>query len=374
MNFSFHFYGTYCAAREAGFDDNWAWIIAHSAQFVDDCTKELLQNHELKGHMPTCHTNAELIKMNAGPFGSRFPDEIPQVWTPFHFLPGNIGEDGKTRLKYRNGDFFDDPQTIEFFKLMCLPYSEAVGKIVDKAKAEFTSAPDRIVKNLLYIGMVMHVLADTFSHEYFVGIPSEAVNETSWITEYEDDSQMPYSRSCIRCIVKKTRPSYIYSPAFSSTSLGWLGHGRAGKYPDIPNKKYYYNPNWDPNAECFKDNPLLHLCAFYQMKNAMKFILDTANSGNFDYKKELTAEEHDSEYSSKLLKIFNSDGDTDIQNQMWAQHIFESYDQGVIEHDPDFLASDSAFMRDFMNNADEHRKMVCEYCHSISPSLKYFDI
>lgn len=44
MDFSFHYYGTYCAAREAGFDNDDAWVIAHSAQFVDECSKTLLED------------------------------------------------------------------------------------------------------------------------------------------------------------------------------------------------------------------------------------------------------------------------------------------------------------------------------------------
>ncbi len=375
MNFSFHYYGTYCAAREAGFNNDDAWAIAHSAQFVDDCTKELLQKHGFGSRVPTCHSMSELLQMNKGWFGSAFSDEVPQVWTSFHFLPGNYTEDETYRLRYYNGKYICNQETTEIFKLMCLPYSHMTGKIVDKAKAEFNSNQNSHNKKLLYVGMVMHVLADTFSHEYFVGIPSEAINETTWITEYEKfDRQKPYKLSNIRYISQKTKPNYAYVPAFSSTSLGWLGHGRAGTYPDIPNKKYYYTPNWNPDVECFKDNPLLHLCAFQQMTDAMKFILAKDDGNTFDYSKELTADEYNSEYSLKLLEIFNSNGDDQNQNINWIQHIFDSYNQSIIDHNADFLASDNSFLCDFTDNADEHRKLVCRYCRSITPSLKYFDI
>lgn len=313
--------------------------------------------------------------MNSGWFGSAFPAEVSQVWTSFHFLPGNYTEDGKYRLRYYNGKYICNQETTEIFKLMCLPYGHMTGKIVDKAKEEFNSDQNSQNKKLLYVGMVMHVLADTFSHEYFVGIPSEAINETTWITEYEtSNDQKPYKLSNIRWLSKKTKPNYAYVPAFSSTSLGWLGHGRAGTYPDIPNKKYYYTPNWNPEAECFKDKPLLHLCAFQQMTDAMKFILDKDNGSTFDYSKELTADEYNSEYSLKLLEIFNSNGDDRNQNTSWIQHIFDSYNQSIIDHNADFLASDNTFLCDFTDNADEHRKLVCRYCRSITPSLKYFDI
>lgn len=53
MNFSFHYYGTYCAAREAGFSSDDSWVIAHSAQFVDECSKELLKANKKSGACPT---------------------------------------------------------------------------------------------------------------------------------------------------------------------------------------------------------------------------------------------------------------------------------------------------------------------------------
>ena len=374
MNFSFHYYGTYCAAREAGFNSSDAWVIAHSAQFVDDCSKELLEKNGLGKRVPTYHTERELLKMNSGWFGSPFPDEVPQVWTSFHFLPGNCTEDGRYRLPYRNARFIGKPETSEMFRLMCIPYSPLVGKIVDKAKAVFSSRQNSPTKRLSYVGMVMHVLADTFAHEYFVGIPSEAINDASWVTEYDKSDELnPYGLSNIRIVGKKTKPYYTYAPAFSSTSVGWLGHGRVGTYPDIPNKKYYYTPNWNPDAECFKDNPLLHLCAFVQMTNALRFILDTKDESTFDYSRELTADEYNSEYSSRLMKIFCSDGDDKLQNSKWAQHILDTYNQSIVAHSAECLASDKTFLCDFTDNADEHRKLVCRYCGEIT-SLKYFNI
>lgn len=375
MNFSFHYYGTYCAAREAGLNSDDSWKIAHAAQFVDECTKGLLKAYKKSHACPTCHTNTELFDMNKGKLDSPFPDEIPQVWTSFHFLPGNFTEDGHYRLPYRNKDFISDPTQMELFKLTCLPYSHMVGKIVDAAKREFLSADNSPDKKLCYIGMVMHVLADTFSHEYFVGTPSEAINEASWITEFSRSEEItPYRFSNIKTFEEKTRPFYSYSPALSSTSVGWLGHGRCGKYPDIPDKKYFYNPNWYPDAVCIKNNPILHLCAFVQMTNAMKFIIDAENDQPFDYARELTSEEYHAQYSSKLMEIFTSDGSDHNQNEKWSQHILDTYSQPPVDHNVKLLASDKNFLDGFTESADKHMKMVCQYCSSITSSISFFDI
>ena len=374
MNFSFHYYGTYCAAREAGFDSDNAWVIAHAAQFVDECSNSLLKKHGLENACPTYHTNEELIKMNVGWFNASFPNEIPQVWTSFHFLPGNFTEEGHYRIVYRNPKNVGNAAQTSLFKLMCLPYGHMTGKIIDAAKSEYQRSENTLNKKLCYIGMVMHVLADTFSHEYFVGMPSEAINDATWITEFEkSDDLKPYGLSNIRGYIKKEKPYYLYAPAFSSTSVGWLGHGRVGIYPDVPNKKYYYNPNWNPDAECIKDNPISHLCAFDQMTNAMKFIINSEDVNNFNYQKELTQEEYSADNSSKLLKIFNSDGDENNQKIQWSQHILDTYSTGVLDHDVELLASDKIFLNDFSDNAYKHRKIVCDYCRNITaPVLKYF--
>lgn len=374
MNFSFHYYGTYCAAVEAGFKPDDAWVIAHSAQFVDECSRSLLEEHKMADRLPTYHTNYELAKMNAGLSDSYFFNEIAQVWTAFHFLPGNYTEDGRYRLSYCNPDFVGNSTHTELFKLMCLPYSYMSGQIVDKAKQEYLSDSNNNNQKLYYIGMVMHVLADTFAHEYFSGTPSEAINECSMITEIDNSGIIkPYGLSNIRECSQKIKPKYLYAPDFSSTYVDWLGHGRAGSNPNIPNKKYYYRPNWNPDAECVKDNPLIHLCAFVQMTNAMKFIRDDTNKNPFDYKKELTADEYNSEYSAKIMNILISDGNEANQKNKWSQHILHTYNQSAREHDVKLLASDGTFLTDFVDNADKHRNMICTYCKSITyPNLKHF--
>ena len=367
MNFSFHFYGTFCAAVEAGFGKNDSWMIACAAQFVDDCSKTLLKKHGMSDRFPTYHANDELVDMNKGFFGTPFPKEIPKVWTSFHFLPGNYTADEHYRETFRNTEYIDNHTQVELFKLMCMRNSYMVGKIVDKAKEVYLSDSKTDNQKLCYIGIVMHVLADTFAHEYFVGTPSKAINECPWITEYTSPDE--FSPSSVQECGKK---HYTYAPAFSETSVGWLGHGRAGINPDIPNLKYFYAPNWNPNAKCDKNNPKLHLGAFVQMTDAMKFILDDLDNNSFDYKKELTETEYNTEYSKKIRAILTSDGDEKNQSIKWIQHIMDTYSRSTPKYDAEILASDNTFLTDFVNNADVHREMVCEYCRHVAPDLQYF--
>ncbi len=374
MDYAFHYYGTYCAAREAGFSSNDSWVIAHAAQFVDECSKDILKANGIDDAYPTFHKTSELMEMNSGFFGSPFPVEIPKVWTSFHFLPGNYTEENLYRVRFHNEKYINNSVQPELFKLLCLPYSFMAGQIVDKAKECYNVASNVKVKKLTYIGIVMHVLADTFAHEYFVGTPSKAINEASWITEISTVSELkPYGLSNIRETKKVSSSYYVYSPAFSETSVGWLGHGRVGTYPDIANKKYYYTPAWNGEAECIKDNPLLHLCAFQQMVDAMKFILDSKNVNKFDYKKELSSDEYNSDYNKKISAILNSDGNDKDQQNRWAEHILTEYNEGVRRHDANALAQDTDFLKNFVNNAETHRVFVCKYCDDItSDEVKYF--
>jgi len=173
----FHYYGTYVAARYAGYAPNEAQTIAHSAQYVDDSIHSRLINKGEQGidfqPIPTCHTTGELCwtTIGSGPSIS----ELHQVWVPFHFLPGNYRSqalpDPNSSMRIRNytgpqhdsGIFtswnYDDRAKWEF-KLQCLPDSPIstamINEIIDKYKGQ--------PHELHLIGLRMHVLADTAAH------------------------------------------------------------------------------------------------------------------------------------------------------------------------------------------------------------------
>ena len=61
MNMDFHYYGTYLAARIAGYAKAESNAIAYAAQFVDDCYIERLDKSGIKEPRPTSE--------NPGAFG-----------------------------------------------------------------------------------------------------------------------------------------------------------------------------------------------------------------------------------------------------------------------------------------------------------------
>ncbi|MDI7818097.1 hypothetical protein QMM58_17110, partial [Clostridioides difficile] len=135
MNLDFHYYGTYLAAKIAGYNDSDANTIAYAAQYVDESTKSMILE-DVNFTLPTVQTTLEFEKYYADftSWGYKWNldslNEIRKVWIPFHFLPGNLNNQYEyngvkestgltTNWKFKDGDE-------RRFRLMCLPNSETV--------------------------------------------------------------------------------------------------------------------------------------------------------------------------------------------------------------------------------------------------------
>ena len=63
MNIDFHYYATYLAAIIAGYSHEESSEIAHSAQFVDCCTRTILTSIKAPLSAATTQSQVELIKL-----------------------------------------------------------------------------------------------------------------------------------------------------------------------------------------------------------------------------------------------------------------------------------------------------------------------
>jgi len=357
MNMPFHFYGTFCAAITAGFNQLEATKIAASAQFVDECDEDCVKGTP---YYPTYQTNAQLAKLNLDLPNAPVPERVVKVWTSFHFLPGNLDASGVVRQKPRTIDF-NDIETVSFHKLMCLPYSSLAGIMIDSAKAVAINPLTNEDVKSIRIGMAMHVLADTFAHQNFVGTANPDINEVSNVNVIDPISGDAYE--------KKWFPAWNYSPAFSKTSIGWLGHGRIGTLPDEPNAQYFYTPQWYKQSGFFKDNPLIHLLAFQQMVDALKFIKALDGAEHFDYSKDMTKEEYDSFLNQNIYAIFRDNASADnVQTSKWQSFIQNELkdSEGKQVEIPIYncnLKTNTAFVSEFVSCAQVHLRMVCDYCN-----------
>jgi hypothetical protein len=67
MNIDFHYYLTYIAARNAGYEHGRALTIAHSAQYVDVSDKSMIKTEYLTTEVspiPTVETLGQLFNKN----------------------------------------------------------------------------------------------------------------------------------------------------------------------------------------------------------------------------------------------------------------------------------------------------------------------
>lgn len=144
MQIDMHYHGTYALARAAGMHRDKARIVATAAQFVDDNAHK--GSLELKDgaridSQATAHHAVDL--KNIDPVDQRL------VWIPFHFLPGNQGNDYTQRLT-------------------CSMESDiATETIRNNCKSAAETA-----FGLELLGVTAHVYEDTFSHYGFSGIGS----------------------------------------------------------------------------------------------------------------------------------------------------------------------------------------------------------
>ncbi|MFP5220787.1 MAG: DUF6765 family protein [Acidobacteriota bacterium] len=150
MQIDFHHAVTYILARWAGFDQQEAFIIAYSAQYVDDSTYVgSVRFRDGETYMRTASAHEIIDARNASAI------QDTNTWVPFHFLPGNCGR--------RHDDPTPPPPFLE--RLECIQNS----LIAQDMLAECASLKQE-PHHLHRLGITMHVYADTWAHQHFTGL------------------------------------------------------------------------------------------------------------------------------------------------------------------------------------------------------------
>jgi len=172
MNLEFHYYITKYLALEAGFDADESEIIAYSSQYVDD--NDII--FEITDPAGESYNNFITQTKNI----LKPKRELMRIYLLYHFLPG-VPTGYKTKRK--DG---------KMHMLMTTPVSTHANEIFYEA----TRSAD-----LHILGVATHMLADTVSHQNFVGTYDE-INSMKGVWE---------------------------------TLVPNIGHADAGLKPDIPN-------------------------------------------------------------------------------------------------------------------------------------------
>ncbi len=271
MQIDFHFAATYAIARIAGFGDDEAHTIAYSAQYVDDSTTSgfiRFDNGMRFYRQATAHPPIDIFNMDN--------DVGAQSWLPFHFLPGNDGQDAPAPMDGRY-----------WRHLVCRPDSpvaRAMMRDVIEASAKHGE------HSLHRLGIAAHVFIDTFAHRGFIGERTH-LNEASEI-ETSDG----------------VRLDKVHVPP--------VGHGQVNTYPDRPFLHWRYLDSQGQVVD--RDNPgdFLHaadrLCQEFQRYLAGD--ADAPASGLGDAKPKLAV----------LISRFD-DEDGDERCKRWLDALAEDY-------------------------------------------------
>lgn len=233
MELDMHYYGTYAMARAAGLRKDVCVTIATAAQFVDDnADKASIEFRD------GARLDVEATAHHAVNIKNIDPEDQRQIWVPFHFLPGNDGNNYTQRL-------------------VCTKDSQ-----ISKKMLEFNLSFLAQAFALPLVGITAHVYADTFSHYGFSGVSSRVnrvVNDSFQFHQLD-----PNMEKYITDKAREFKDNYPESGWlqnikgwFAEKLSGALGHGAVMTYPDRPYLKWDFIYESAAGAQrCpLRDNP-----------------------------------------------------------------------------------------------------------------------
>lgn len=211
MQIDMHFYGTYALARAAGLPPDVAKTVATAAQFVDDAIDNAPGSIGGESYIVPVVSSHQMLDV----LNTKAWDQW-QVWVPFHFLPGGQGSTAEERLLCRKGTDENIPAT----------------RVLQIAE-ECLDDPH----GWHLLGIVSHVIQDTFSHWGFSGI-SSAYNQVEQGDITLHLSENPKLQDAIEGDAENLWEKFTGSLAEDFSSLG---HGSVATYPDRPYLEWEYD-------------------------------------------------------------------------------------------------------------------------------------
>ncbi len=291
MQTDMHFYGTYAMARAAGIPDEDAFIIAYSAQYVDDSSQQDSKEHEDRGLLYGIATAHHPIQAGINAQSLHAGEIQRRVWVPFHFMPGGFGDTFEEQLICQK----DSDIANEFFK------NHIEIALKDKPFG------------LHLLGIASHVYADTFSHYGFSGISSkynEVKSETLEVINAQDPEK--YTKE------KKDTWYQKYVSDVLEFSSRALGHGGVLTYPDKPflHWRVEFEETHPEDTTADRDNPATFLEACKKLHNH----LSNFARRNYDSPRIINF----STIEEAVDGVLRLDGDKDKRISNWKKRIISS--------------------------------------------------
>lgn len=267
MQIDGHHAATYVAARIAGFSFPDAEKIAYAAQYVDDATNGGIVVFHDSDYMYSRIASAHKMV----DYNNLVDVENHLAWIPFHFLPGNGGLPAG-----------EEPEGGERGKLICRPDSH-VARDMLRAAAKDIGKP----RGLHRLGIAMHVYADTFAHQGFVGAlhhANQAKDVTSGNPKLDKQIRQETKRELLQAALGNVKAlGQMLSKAVATIwyERRWpgdyfadflqrkpVGHAAADVYPDQPYLTWRYTDHAGMVVE--RDNPTIFVQAVDQMVRVMR--------------------------------------------------------------------------------------------------------
>lgn len=343
MDQDFHYYGTYYAARQGGFSNTDATLIAKASNFID-----FFNEHDYSAYWKLVRdtkktTNYQVVASVDYP---RYTVQVNKsamwaapedgLWCSFHFTPGNYDEPANTPSReavhgrdvaaalpgFQKRDTSQGLETVKkyyperagefaFGKMLNRPQSALSRQLIldtircasDEGRLveilEHAAGGSDILNNnrednlhrfrLILLGVRAHVIADTWAHQDFSGLPN--VLNTYWDVNYDPSSWNPgkwgYGRQSIdyhdgtsgwrNQVLSGVGASVGGIPSFlggvsgnleaAPNGTSYLGHGWMGHLPDFSFVKFRYKPCWaNPSANALeRDNPREYRAAWTEL-------------------------------------------------------------------------------------------------------------
>lgn len=274
MQIDFHHTATYVAARLGGLDHDDASVVATAAEYVDGATQSgVIRFEDGSAYSRQSSAHKALDYRNFGGLAQS------RVWIPFHFLPGNGGlPAGEVPAGGRVAQLVTRPDSP--------PARDMVRMAIEERRRPW---------GLHRLGITMHVYADTWAHQGFVGI-NHKINDA---TELSD--------------VAGTEAADVLGRLagwFIGASLP-LGHGTVLSLPDRPWIRWQYRNGL--GELIVRNNPEDYLSAADAMCRAVQRFVrgdpyaDVGGLPPFD--------------ADKIWALIQQPGETDERHQRWIAAI-----------------------------------------------------
>ena len=318
VDIDFHFGTVYVLSRWAGFGSESSKLIATSSQYVDDNIDN--RDGDKSSSRDTGYDVApdgRIIRYSGHELWDNLwsKDGNEEIWIPYHFLPGLVGE-------------------TEEEKLICKKHSILSKELKNRLSRINYQTDSNYCFNL---GVGLHVFADTWAHQEFSGVPSlknivkdlavDILNKDNWSSISE-----------ILDLAKSSALNLAYAP---------LGHAAAIHWPDKPYARWKSSKFPDGRDNCKEFLEAAEEC--YEVLAAVSG--DRPPQLDDDMREMLR---------NAFMEIRDDEGAD--RNAVWLEWIrnnafgFDDFDEGDenIDYDMDFIMGDADFHDQFFDAVNDY--------------------